>query len=245
MIIETKFKKGDTAYFIEDGKTQYTDCPLCRSDDVSVTRSYVVACSVTWIEFAGWVEYAGCDSDDTKQNMKVTCTCVYDQPKSLMVHACMEVGGVYAQHKMNGTIKTEKRIDEDELFADLASAKAACAERNAGADDPLFGFIARTLEELEKAEKKHPYFADYVDTSFPKVWKARLDAQRKLLADSIANRDVPAFAVIVCELLEFMDACAQEDWKAAVVELAQVGAVLIRTARMVQAKIDDQDGGGA
>ena len=33
--------------------------------------------------------------------------------------------------------------------------------------------------------------------------------------------------------------------KAAMVELAQVGAVLIRTARMVQAKIDDQDGGGA
>ena len=106
-------------------------------------------------------------------------------------------------------------------------------------------YVGQMLDELIKAEKKHPYFADYVDTSFPKIWKARLDAQRKLLADSIAKRDVPAFAVIVCELLEFMEACAQEDWKAAMVELAQVGAVLIRTARMVQAKIDDQDGGGA
>ena len=114
-------------------------------------------------------------------------------------------------------------------------------------EEQVQSFIRKVMFELDHAEIKHPHFADKFFLSMSEhihfgidkdKAKGILDSNRKSLAEEIKNGKVTANRVMMCEYAEFADEVARGDWEAALVELAQVCAVNIRTALMVQAKID-------
>lgn len=126
---------------------------------------------------------------------------------------------------------------ESWLFATREEAEKACFENNHQNDH--FQFVKMILDELDAAKAKHPYFADVLFTNTdPAAFISSLTANRSMLANQIASGTVSTSAVLMCEYAEFAVEVAKGDWNAALIELAQVCAVNIRTALMIQAEID-------
>lgn len=129
------------------------------------------------------------------------------------------------------------------LYADRQSAEKECDRRNAELDDSMYGFVGSMLDELAKAEAKHPHFADRIECRDDNYYEHQLASTRVALAGEISVGESSACTLLLCEVQEFIVEANKGDWQAALIELAQVGAVLIRTARAVQAKIDERKDG--
>ena len=106
-------------------------------------------------------------------------------------------------------------------------------------EEQVKSFIRKVMFELDHAETKHPHFADVIFLNYDvDVSERILSGCRSCLAQQIADGTVATSGVMTCEYAEFALEVCKGDWNAALIELAQCVAVLIRTAGMVQAEID-------
>ena len=97
-------------------------------------------------------------------------------------------------------------------------------------------FIDAIKKELSWAEQKHPFFAhvpgwgcldkEGVDEA--------LQARRDYLKLQIEQGRVTGFSVLMCEMWEAEEAIHNGDYDAALKELAQCGAVVLRNMELVQ-----------
>lgn len=99
-------------------------------------------------------------------------------------------------------------------------------------------FIAQMKIELAEAESKHPHFADGLSDRSAGNVKFNLDFIREknghppYMADSILSEEV----------FEAIEAYQKEDLVHAMLELAQCGAVILRTMEMLENEIENAEG---
>lgn len=95
-------------------------------------------------------------------------------------------------------------------------------------------FINKILDELAKAESKHPKFCDAITN------KSK-DAVRKALAElRIENSKGPYYAdrILHEEIAEYLEAYQMNALVSCMEELAQCGAVILRIMEFVQKEIE-------
>lgn len=98
-------------------------------------------------------------------------------------------------------------------------------------------FIAQMKIELAEAEAKHPHFADGVsertagNVSFNLEFMRKKNGQHPYMAESILFKEV----------FEAIEAYQKEDLVHAQQELAQCGAVILRTMEMLENEIEDKE----
>ena len=99
-------------------------------------------------------------------------------------------------------------------------------------------FIAQMKIELAEAESKHPHFADGLSERSAGNVRFNLDFMRK------NNRKHPYMAdsIILEEVFEAIEAYQKEDLVPAMLELAQCGAVILRTMEMLENEIENAEG---
>lgn len=91
-------------------------------------------------------------------------------------------------------------------------------------------FIGMILDELEKAETKHPQFADVYSMKEPTVVRKSL----KYLRERNAEGPFEADTVLYEEIAEATEAWLQQDKEHCLEELAQCGAVIMRMMELVE-----------
>ena len=92
-------------------------------------------------------------------------------------------------------------------------------------------FMGMVLDELQKAEGKHPKFCDaIIDPTSSKSWA---EAEYRI---KIRNQRGPECAdnILMEEIAEAFSAYQQGDKKNALKEFAQVGAVVLRCMEFIQ-----------
>ena len=103
--------------------------------------------------------------------------------------------------------------------------------------DKLNKFIAQMKIELAEAESKHPHFADGLSERSAGNVKFNLKAMRDIngkppyMADSILSE----------EFFEASEAYQKEELVHAQQELAQCGAVILRTMEMLENEIEEKE----
>ena len=104
--------------------------------------------------------------------------------------------------------------------------------------EKLNKFIAQMKIELAEAESKHPHFADGLSERSAGNVKFNLDFLREkngkppYMADSILSEEV----------FEAIEAYQKKDLVPALLELAQCGAVILRTMEMLENEIENAEG---
>lgn len=212
MEAKAKFEVGQEVYLAISGPSRYEDCPICYEGISNRLKSVKKHVVVGIMECKN-------QSEDFRYQYFL------DPNKFSNIHL------------------------EKQLFATREEAEKACFENNHQNDH--FPFVKMVLDELDAAKAKHPHFADTFFLSMSEhihfgIDKDKaegiLDSNRKSLSEEIKNGKVTTNRVMMCEYAEFADEVVKGNWNAALIELAQVGAVVIRTARAVQAKIDERSG---
>ena len=97
-------------------------------------------------------------------------------------------------------------------------------------------FIDAIKKELSWAEQEHPFFAHVPGWDCPdkEGVDEALQARRDNLKNEIEMGDISGFAVLMCEMWEAEEAIHNGDYDAALKELAQCGAVVLRNMELVQ-----------
>lgn len=104
--------------------------------------------------------------------------------------------------------------------------------------EKLNKFIAQMKIELAEAESKHPHFADGLSKRSAQNVRFNLYLTRKekwkppYMADRILSEEV----------FEAIEAYQKEDLVHAMLELAQCGAVILRTMEMLENEIENAEG---
>ena len=96
-------------------------------------------------------------------------------------------------------------------------------------------FLGMVLEELERAEEKHPHFCDIYSLKEPQVVRKTL----KHLREWNENGTFQADMILYEEVAEATEAWLQNDHEHCLKELAQCGAVIMRMMEHVQKEIDN------
>lgn len=98
-------------------------------------------------------------------------------------------------------------------------------------------FIAQMKIELAEAEAKHPHFADGLSERSARNVSFHLDFMRK------NNGKPPYMADLILfeEVFEAIEAYQKEDLVPALLELAQCGAVILRTMEMLENEIEEKE----
>ena len=104
--------------------------------------------------------------------------------------------------------------------------------------EKLNKFIAQMKIELAEAESKHPHFADGLSKRSAQNVRFNLYLTRKekgqppYMADRILSEEV----------FEAIEAYQKKDLVPALLELAQCGAVILRTMEMLENEIENAEG---
>ena len=99
-------------------------------------------------------------------------------------------------------------------------------------------FIAQMKIELAEAESKHPHFADGLSERSARNVRFNLDFMRE-------NNGKPPYMadrILSEEVFEAIEAYQNGDLVPAMLELAQCGAVILRTMEMLENEIDNAEG---
>ena len=104
--------------------------------------------------------------------------------------------------------------------------------------EKLNKFIAQMKIELAEAESKHPHFADGLSERYAGNVKFNLKEMR----DINANPPCMADRILSEEVFEAIEAYQKEDLVHAQQELAQCGAVILRTMEMLENEIENAEG---
>lgn len=98
-------------------------------------------------------------------------------------------------------------------------------------------FIAQMKIELAEAESKHPHFADGLSERYAGNVKFNLKEMRNI------NAKPPYMAdrIILEEVFEAIEAYQKKDLVPALLELAQCGAVILRTMEMLENEIEEKE----
>ena len=91
-------------------------------------------------------------------------------------------------------------------------------------------FLGMILDQLEKAEEKHPQFADVYSMKEPPVVRKSL----KYLRDRNSEGPFEADCLLYEEVAEATEAWLQRDKEHCLEELAQCGAVILRMMEFVE-----------
>lgn len=99
-------------------------------------------------------------------------------------------------------------------------------------------FIAQMKIELAEAESKHPHFADGLSERSAGNVKFNLKTMRDI------NGKPPYMAdrILAEEFFEAIEAYKEKDLVHALLELAQCGAVILRTMEMLENEIENAEG---
>ena len=98
-------------------------------------------------------------------------------------------------------------------------------------------FIAQMKIELADAEAKHPHFADGLSERYAGNVKFNLKEMR----DINAKPPYMADRIILEEVFEAIAAYQKGDLVPALLELAQCGAVILRTMEMLENEIEEKE----
>ena len=103
--------------------------------------------------------------------------------------------------------------------------------------EKLNKFIAQMKIELAEAESKHPHFADGLSERYAGNVKFNLKEMRDI------NAKPPCMAdrIILKEVFEAIEAYQKEELVHAQQELAQCGAVILRTMEMLENEIEEKE----
>lgn len=103
--------------------------------------------------------------------------------------------------------------------------------------EKLNKFIAQMKIELAEAESKHPHFADGLSERYAGNVKFNLKEMRAI------NAKPPYMAdrIILEEVFEAIEAYQKKDLVPALLELAQCGAVILRTMEMLENEIEEKE----
>lgn len=104
--------------------------------------------------------------------------------------------------------------------------------------EKLNKFIAQMKIELAEAEAKHPHFADGLSERSAGNVKFNL----KVLRDINWKPPYMADSILYEEIFEAVEAYQKEDPVHAQQELAQCGAVILRTMEMLENEIENAEG---
>ena len=106
--------------------------------------------------------------------------------------------------------------------------------------EKLNKFIAQMKIELAEAESKHPHFADGLSKRSAQNVRFNLYLTRK----EKENGHPPYMAdrILSEEVFEAIEAYQKEDLVHALLELAQCGAVILRTMEMLENEIENAEG---
>ena len=99
-------------------------------------------------------------------------------------------------------------------------------------------FIAQMKIELAEAEAKHPHFADGLSERSAGNVRFNLDFMRK----NNGKHPYMADRIILEEVFEAIAAYQEKDLVPAMLELAQCGAVILRTMEMLENEIENAEG---
>ena len=104
--------------------------------------------------------------------------------------------------------------------------------------EKLNKFIAQMKIELAEAESKHPHFADGLSERSAGNVKFNLKAMR----DINGKPPYMADSILYEEIFEAVAAYQEKDLVHALLELAQCGAVILRTMEMLENEIENAEG---
>ena len=104
--------------------------------------------------------------------------------------------------------------------------------------EKLNKFIAQMKIELAEAEAKHPHFADGLSERSAGNVRFNLDFMRK----NNGKHPYMADRIILEEFFEAIEAYQEKDLVPAQQELAQCGAVMLRTMEMLENEIENAEG---
>lgn len=91
-------------------------------------------------------------------------------------------------------------------------------------------FLGMVLDELKKAEEKHPEFADVYSMKEPPVVRKSL----KYLRERNSTAPFEADTILYEEIAEATEAFLQRDKEHTLQELAQCGAVIMRMMKFTE-----------
>ena len=104
--------------------------------------------------------------------------------------------------------------------------------------EKLNKFIAQMKIELAEAESKHPHFADGVSGRS----RMNVSVNLEFLREKNGKPPYMADSIISEEFFEAIDAYQKEELVHALLELAQCGAVILRTMEMLENEIENAEG---
>ena len=96
-------------------------------------------------------------------------------------------------------------------------------------------FLGMILDELEKAEEKHPQFADVYSMKELPVVRKSLNYLRERNAEGPFEADT----ILYEKIAEATEAWLQQDNEHCLEELAQCGAVIMRCMELVEKKMSN------
>lgn len=103
--------------------------------------------------------------------------------------------------------------------------------------EKLNKFIAQMKIELAEAESKHPRFADGVSERS----RANVDFNLEFLRNKNGKAPYMADNILYEEIFEAIEAYQKEELVHAQQELAQCGAVILRTMEMLENEIEEKE----
>ena len=103
--------------------------------------------------------------------------------------------------------------------------------------EKLNKFIAQMKIELAEAESKHPHFADGVSGRS----RMNVSVNLEFLREKNGKPPYMADRIILEEVFEAIEAYQKEDLVPAMLELAQCGAVILRTMEMLENEIEEKE----
>ena len=104
--------------------------------------------------------------------------------------------------------------------------------------EKLNKFIAQMKIELAEAESKHPHFADGVSGRS----RMNVSVNLEFLREKNGKPPYMADSILSEEVFEAIEAYQKEDLVHAMLELAQCGAVILRTMEMLENEIENAEG---
>ena len=104
--------------------------------------------------------------------------------------------------------------------------------------EKLNKFIAQMKIELAEAESKHPHFADGVSGRS----RMNVSVNLEFLREKNGKPPYMADSILSEEFFEAIEAYQKEDPVHAQQELAQCGAVILRTMEMLENEIENAEG---
>lgn len=103
--------------------------------------------------------------------------------------------------------------------------------------EKLNKFIAQMKIELAEAESKHPHFADGVSGRS----RMNVSVNLEFLREKNGKPPYMADSILSEEFFEAIEAYQKEDLVPAMLELAQCGAVILRTMEMLENEIEEKE----